>query len=291
MGLFGGSSSASSSSTNNSSIWDDPQIEQLVQNINYQIQYSNETLDPLNQYMQNALNYMLNPERFNTAKNLAQKGGAIWNTASGDFSKLKGITPAQMLSAFESGTQSLYGDASTFMAQQDQSIENSVMAEMGSSLAQNAETQHAGGAVAGSSAMNNSAMGILEGGAESIEGQESKVAAQILSAAARTTGSLEKGYLKSASNLVSGEFGMAGKILKAAAKSGSNAGHNYWNAALVEQAYEQKQTNVNRKNSMVNNNSPLMAQIAELAALLESGGASTSSTTSGTASMSGGGLL
>lgn len=290
MGLFGGSSSASSSSTNNSSIWDDPQIEQLVQNINYEIQYSNETLDPLNQYMQNALNYMLNPDRFNTAKNLAQKGGAIWNTATGDFSKLKGLTPAQMLSAFETGTQKLYGDASGFMQQQDQSIENNVMAQMGSSLAQNAETQHAGGAVAGSSAMNNSAMGIMEGGAESIEGQESKVAAQILGAAARTTGSVEKGYLRSASNLVSGEFGMAGNMFKAAAKSGNNAMSNYWNAALLEQAYEQKSTDVNRKNNMINNNSTLMAQIAELAALLESGGSSTSSTTTGSSKQSGWGV-
>ncbi len=291
MGLFGGSSSASSSSTNNSSIWDDPQIEQLVQNINYQIQYSNETLDPLNQYMQNALNYMLDPARFNTAKNLANKGASIWGTAKGDFSKLKGLTPAQMLSAFESGTQSLYNGASGFMAQQDQTIENNVMTSMGSSLAQNAETQNAGGAVAGSSAMNNSAMGIMSGGAQSMESQESKVAAEILGAAARTTGSLEKGYLKSASNLVSGEFGMAGNVFKAAAKSGNNAMSNYWNAALLEQAYEQKQTDVNRKNGMINNNSTLMAQIAELAALLESGGSSTSSTTSGTSSMSGGGLL
>lgn len=291
MGLFGGSSSASSSSTNNSSIWDDPQIEQLVQSINYQIQYSNETLDPLNQYMQQALGYMLDPDRFNTAKNLAGKGGQIWSTATGDFSKLKGLTPAQMLSAFESGTQSLYNDASGFMQQQDQSIENSVMASMGSSLAQNAETQHAGGAVVGSSAMNNSAMGILSGGAQSMESQESKVAAQILSAAARTTGSAEKGLLRSASNLVSGEFGMAGNMFKAAAKSGNSAMSNYWNAALLEQAYEQKSTDVNRKNNMINNNSTLMAQIAELAALLESGGSSTSSTTSGTSSMSGGGLL
>lgn len=291
MGLFGGSSSASSSSTNNSSIWDSAEIQSLVESMGYNINYDNEYLAPMNSDMQNFLNYELNPQRFNTAKALGTKAGNVWNTATSDFNKLKGITGSDLLSAFEGGTNKLYSAASGFMDQQDQAIEDNVMTSMGSDLAQNATTMNAGGAVAGSSALNSTAMGIKSGGAQSMESQESKVAENILSAAARTTGKGISSGIRGASSVVRSEFGMAGNLAKAGAKSGGKAASNYWDAALVNQAYTQKQANVNRKNWMINNNSTLMTNAAELMAFLESGSAATTSTTTGSSTVSGGGLL
>lgn len=291
MGLFGGSSSASSSSTNNSSTWDSQEIQDLVNSMGYAINYSNETLDPMNQYMQNFLDYELNPERFNTAKNLAGKGSKIWNQGVNDFNKLRGLTPEDIGNAWMGGVSKIYGKASGFMDQQDQAIEDQVSVQMGQEFAQNAETMNAGGAVAGSSASNNSAMGIMSAGAQSMETQESKVAANILNAAARVTGKGITTGLRSASNLVSGELGLGGAFAKAAAASGKSAASNYWNAALVEQGYEQKASNVARKNSMINNNTALMTDVAMLSALLQAAGVDTSSTTSGSSSVSSGGLL
>lgn len=288
MGLFGGSSSASSSSTNNSYTWDSQEIQDLVNSMGFNINYSNETLDPMNEYMQNFLNYELNPARFNTAKNLGAKASAIWSSAKGDLNNLKGITGADVLGKYEQGTSALFNYASGFMDQQDKAIEDSVTSQLGSDLAQNAMGNN--GAAYTSATVNGQTALVAQAG-NNMETQESEVASRILQAASKATGGAIKGAFRGEGSLLRGEFGAAGNMAKAAAKSGNNAASNYWNAALVEQAYTQKASNVARKNSMINNNSSLMNNVAELMALLQTAGTDTTSTTTGSSTVSGGGLL
>lgn len=292
MGLFGGSSSASSTSTNNSSTWGSQTIEDwLTNDFNSDINYQNESLLSLNPYIQNFLNYETSGQTFNNAQNVLGAGGQIFKQGLGRLEQAGSITPQAAYDALMTGAKGIYSSASGYMNTADTAIQNQVMASMGGELAQNAETMNAGGAVAGSSAMNNSAMGIQEAGAESMEEQESALAASIMKGSVRTVNNLAGSYAKTQNGITKSLLGIGGNVIKGGAKMQNNAMSNYWNAAVFEQAYAQKGENVARKNAMINSNIGVMEDMYWLQTMLQAQGIDTTSTTSGSSSVSGGGLF
>lgn len=291
MSLFGGSSSASSSSTNHSSTWDSGDIENRVQNMDYNINYQNEKWLDMNPYMQQFLDYELSPQAFNNAKNVIGAGGSIFKSGLSRLEQAGSITPQEAYAALYGGVKNVYSGMSGFMDNQDAAIQNQVMASMGGDLASNAQKQMGGQAVAGSSAMNNSAMGIQEAGAESMEEQESQLAMQVLKGSIKSVNNLASGYARAESGITKDLLGIGGNIIKGGAKMENNAMSNFWNAAVVEQAYAQKGEDVARKNGMINSNINIMEDMYWLQTMLQAAGIDTTSTTSGSSSVTKGGLL
>ncbi|ELP3919285.1 hypothetical protein QUQ16_000185 [Escherichia coli] len=288
MGLFGGSSSASSSSTNNSNTWNSQTIEDwLNTQFSSDINYDNESLLDLNPYLQNFLNYETSSSPFNTAKNVIGAGGQVFGQGMQRLQNAANVSPQDMYAALVSGTKGIYSSLNGFMTNEDNAIQNQVMAEMGSSLASNAETMNSG-AVAGSSAMNNSAMGIMESGAESMEQQESDLAASLLKSSARAVNNMAGSYAKAQSGVTNAMLGIGSNIIKGGAKMQNNAMSNFWNASLFEQAYAQKGANVARKNAMIKDNIGVMEDMYWLETMLQAAGIETSSTTTGSSTVSGG---
>ncbi|EDP9631363.1 hypothetical protein AFK16_000945 [Salmonella enterica subsp. enterica] len=291
MGLFGGSSSASSSSTNNSYTWNSQQIENFLDNMSTDINYTPENFLDANPYMQQFLDYELSPQGFNNANNIIGKGSQIFQQGYSRLQKAAGITPQEIYNGLYNGVKMVNGQMSGYMNQEDQAIQNQVMVGMGGDLAQNAETMNAGGAVAGSSAMNNTAMGIQEAGAESMEEQESELAASILKGSTRAVNNIASGYAKAQSGITKSILGIGGDVMKGGIKALNNAKSGYWNAAVVEQAIAQKQQDTSRKNAMINNNMGIMENMYWLEAMLQAAGIDTTSTTTGSSTVSGGGIL
>lgn len=291
MSLFGGSSSASSSSTNNSSTWNSGTIENWANSMDTNINYQNENWLDMNPYMQEFLNYELGPEAFNNAQNVIGAGGSIFKSGLSRLEQAGSITPQEAYAALYGGVKNVYSGMSGFMDNQDAAIQNQVMAQMGGNLANNAQKQMGGQSVAGSSAMNNSAMGIQEAGAESMEEQESQLAMQVLKGSIKSVNNLAGNYARAESGITKDLLGIGGNIIKGGAKMQNNAMSNFWNAAVVEQAYAQKGADVNRKNNMINNNIGIMEDMYWLQTMLQTAGIDTSSTTTGSSSVSKGGLL
>ncbi|EBG5613177.1 hypothetical protein FI206_02600 [Salmonella enterica subsp. enterica] len=291
MGLFGGSSSASSSSTNKSYTWNSQQIENFLDNMSTDINYTPENFLDANPYMQQFLDYELSPQGFNNANNIIGKGSQIFQQGYSRLQKAAGITPQEIYNGLYNGVKMVNGQMSGYMNQEDQAIQDQVMVGMGGDLAQNAETMNAGGAVAGSSAMNNSAMGIQEAGAESMEEQESELAASILKGSTRAVNNLASGYAKAQSGITKSIMGIGGDVMKGGIKALNNAKSGYWNAAVVEQGIEQKQEDVARKNANINGNMGIMENMYWLETMLQAAGIDTTSTTTGSSTVSGGGLL
>lgn len=291
MGLFGGSSSASSSSTNHSSVWDIDQIENEIQNLNTNINYTPESLLDLNPYLQQFLDYETSGQAFNTAKNVISEGGQIFSQGLNRLEKAGSMTPQGIYDALYQGVKAVNSSMQGYVNNQDQAIENKVMVTMGDNLAQNATMQNAGGAVAGSSAMNNSAMGIQEAGAESMEEQESQLAMKVLRGSASVVNNVAGNYAHIQNGVTNSLLGIGSNIIKGGVKANNNAMSDFYNAALFEQAYSQKGANVDRKNAMIIADLPIMEQQYLIQQLLQAGGADTTSTTSGSSSMSSGGIL
>ncbi|APY72374.1 hypothetical protein ZX68_000320 [Salmonella enterica subsp. enterica] len=291
MGLFGGSSSASSSSTNNSYTWNSQQIENFLDNMSTDINYTPENFLDANPYMQQFLDYELSPQGFNNANNIIGKGSQIFQQGYSRLQKAAGITPQEIYNGLYNGVKMVNGQMSGYMNQEDQAIQDQVMVGMGGNLAQNAETMNAGGAVAGSSAMNNTAMGIQEAGAESMEEQESELAASILKGSTRAVNNIAGSYAKAQSGITKSILGIGGDVMKGGIKALNNAKSGYWNAAVVEQAIAQKQQDTSRKNAMINNNMGIMENMYWLETMLQAAGIDTTSTTTGSSTVSGGGIL
>ncbi|HCT9982777.1 TPA: hypothetical protein OUD88_002867 [Enterobacter hormaechei] len=281
MGISGGSSNsnASSDSTNNSSTWNADDIENWLADFDNTINYQNEVLNPMNPAMQSILAFQLNPDHYNNAANVLNKGVGILGSAFTRMQNIAGLSGEDIMNGYKGAVGDLYNSASGFMAQQDQAIEDSVSAQMGQEFAQNAEIQNAGGAVAGSSAMNNSAMGILSGGAQSMETQESKVAESVLSSSARIVGNIGRAGLSEYNTITNTLLKTGGEIAKAGLKGENTAISNAWDAALVNQAYTQKQSNINRKNDMINSNIGIMEDMYWLDTMLQAAGIDTTSHT------------
>lgn len=288
MGLFGGSSSASSSSTNNSSTWNSSTIEDWLNGMDTNVNYNNETWLDMNPYMQQFLDYELSPQAFNNANNVISAGGSIFKSGLSRLEQAGSITPQEAYAALYGGVKNVYSGMSGFMDNQDAAIQNQVMAQMGGDLASNAQKQMGGQSVAGSSAMNNSAMGIQEAGAESMEEQESQLAMQVLKGSIKSVNNLASGYARAESGITKDLLGIGGNIIKGGSKMENNAMSNFWNAAVVEQAYAQKGQDVARKNAMVNGNIGIMEDMYWLQTMLQAAGIDTTSTTTGSSSVSGG---
>ncbi|EPT9873090.1 hypothetical protein ACVTW2_000675 [Escherichia coli] len=291
MGLFGGSSSASSTSTNNSYTWNSQQIEDFLNGMSTDVNYTNETFLDMNPYLQSFLDYETGGSEFRNAKNVMGRGEQVFSKGYNRLQNAASITPTQIYDALYQGVKGVNSSLQGYVSNEDSAIQNQVMASMGGELAQNAETMNAGGAVAGSSAMNNSAMGIQEAGAESMEKQESDLAMKVLRGSASAVNGLASGYARAESGITKSMMGIGANVMKAAAKMGNTAKSDYWNAALVEQAVAQKQANTSRKNEMINNNKGIMENMYYLETMLQAAGIDTTSTTTGSSSMSSGGLL
>ncbi|CEL82328.1 hypothetical protein BN1222_03590 [Klebsiella quasipneumoniae] len=291
MGLFGGSSSASSTSTNNSSTWNaDIMNDWATNDFNPNINYTNENWLDMNPYMQQFLDYELSPQAFNNAKNVIGAGGSIFKSGLSRLEQAGSITPQQAYEALYGGVKNVYNGMSGFQQNQEEAIQNEVMTTMGGELAQNATTYNSG-AVAGSSALNNSAMGIQEAGAESMEEQDSQLAMKILNGSIKAVNNLAGGYTRAESGITKDLLGIGGNIIKGGAKMENNAMSNYWNASVVKQAYAQKGEDVARKNAEINSNLPVMEDMYWLSVMQSLAGDKTSSTTSGSSSVSKGGIL
>ncbi|MDO3814245.1 hypothetical protein PL222_00845 [Salmonella enterica] len=290
MGIFagGGSSSSSSSSTadNHSYTWNSQQIEDFLNNMSTDINYTPETFLDANPYMQQFLDYELSPQGFNNANNIIGKGSQIFQQGYSRLQKAAGITPQEIYNGLYNGVKMVNGQMSGYMNQEDQAIQDQVMVGMGGDLAQNAETMNAGGAVAGSSAMNNTAMGIQEAGAESMEEQESELAASILKGSTRAVNNIAGSYAKAQSGITKSILGIGGDVMKGGIKALNNAKSGYWNAAVVEQAIAQKQQDTSRKNAMINNNMGIMENMYWLETMLQAAGVDTHSHSSGSSSTS-----
>lgn len=288
--ISGGSSHASSNASNHSYTWNSSTIEDWLNGMDTNIDYQNEDWLDMNPYMQGFLNYELSPQAFNNANNVMGAGGSIFKSGLSRLEQAGNITPQDAYAALYGGVKNVYSGMSGFMDNQDAAIQNQVMASMGGDLASNAQKQMGGQSVAGSSAMNNSAMGIQEAGAESMEEQESQLAMQVLKGSVKSVNNLAGNYARAESGITKDLLGIGGNIIKGGAKMQNNAMSNFWNAAVVEQAYEQKGQDVNRKNAMINNNIDVMENMYWLETMLQAAGIDTHSESSGSSSVSNGGF-
>lgn len=286
-GMSSNSSSSSSTSTNNSYTWNSQQIEDFMNTFNPEINYTNEKFLEANPYIQQFLDYELSPQSFNTAHNVIGTGLDIFQQGYNRLQKAAGITPQEIYEGLYNGVKMVNGQMSGYMNRADSAIQDQVMVSMGGELAQNAETQNAGGAVAGSSAMNNTAMGIQESGAESMEEQESQVAANILKGSIRSVNNIAGSYAKAQSGITNSIMGIGKNIINSGAKMFNNDMSNYWNAAVVEQDWAQKEQNTSRKNANVNNNLNLLDDYLWLDTMLQTAGIDTTSTTNSSSKSSG----
>lgn len=273
MGLFGSKHGSSTSSTN-STIWDYEMIEQLVGQGGQGIIYTPYQIAAPTQEMKNVINYETSGAAFNNAKNMAGKAGNVAQIFMQDAGKLKGLTGADIMNMYKSGTADLFNAASGFMANEDQAIEDSILTKYGSQSAQLAESTQ--GAFTSSAANAHSALAV--GATQSMESEESQLAAQLLTGSSRIAGSAIKGGIHGFSNMVGREGQMAAGLYKTAAKMGGNAMHNYWNAADAKWAYQNVVNHQNWKNEMIINNETGFTNLMWLQELLQSGGADTNST-------------
>lgn len=290
-GISGGtssnSSSSSSTSTNNSTTWNSQQVENFMNGFNPNIYYENEDFLDANPYLQEFLNYETSGQSIINARSAFETGEGIFKQGYGRLQKAAGISPADIWAAMEGGIKTVNGQLNGLMSNEYDAIQNQAMVSIGDNLAQNAETQNAGGAVAGSSAMNNSAMGIKEAGAESMESQESELAASILKGSVRAVNNFASAYARGESGITKSILGIGSDIMKGGINAMNKGASNYWNAAIFEQAMEQKSSDVNRKNNMINNNMGLLDEMVWLQTMLQTAGIDTTSTTKTTGSSSG----
>lgn len=274
MGLFG-SKHGSSTSTTNSTIWDAALIESLVTSGNAgNINYTPYQIADPTQEMKNVINYETSGAAFNNSKSMANKASSMGAIFSSDISKLKGITGEDIMNLYKSGTSDLFNAASGFMANEDQSIEDSLLAKYGSQSAQLAESTQ--GTFTSGAANAHSALAV--GTANSMESEESELAAKVMMNAANITGNAIKGGIRGYSNMIGREGQATAGLYKAAAKMTGNAVDNYWNAGLAKWAYQNAENHQNWKNEMIIDNKSGFSNLMMLEALLQSGGADTSST-------------
>lgn len=274
MALFG-SKHGSSTSTTNSSIWDAALIEQLVTSGNAgNINYTPYQIADPTQEMKNVINYETSGAAFNNSKSMANKASSMGAIFSSDISKLKGITGEDIMNLYKTGTSDLFNAASGFMANQDKAIEDNILAQYGSASAQLAETT--GGQF--SSGANNAHTAYATMASQGMESEESELASKVMMNAANVTGNAIKGGLRGYSNMIGREGQTTAGLYKAAAKMTGNAVDNYWNAGLAKWAYQNTENHQNWKNEMIIDNKSGFSNLMMLEALLQSGGADTSST-------------
>lgn len=277
MGMF--SKHGNASSTTHSTTWGAQYIEDILMNNQDgpQWYYEDETLAPINDQMQKILNYELSGKGIQNAGALGRKGKSILDAGISDWQKLAGISGQDVLTKWKGMASNAYNGASGFMQTQDQAIEDRVNAEMGSELAQSSEAN--GSQAAFTSGALNQKSAIVANSAESMETQESAMAMKIARAAASGSASA----ITSALRIKAGEAGMVSQaglgIIGTAASLGDKALNNMWQAGAFETAYNQKQTNINRKNNMINNNLPTLEKMQWFQAMEQAQGIDTTSTT------------
>lgn len=275
---WGGQSSSSTSDTH-SWTWNSSQIENMMNNFDPTIYWENKNIDPMNGTLRQMLDYMESGTAINNANNVLNWGNKAFGMGIDRLRKTAAITPEQYWNAISGGANKIYGEMSGWLEQQDTSIENNVAAQMGSEFAQNAEMQNAGGAVAGSSAMNNSAMYILAGGENSAASQEMQLNARVMSEALGTSTNMVRGYGRMENSLTNAALGIGSGALEVGAKMKGTATKNMWNAGLVDQLAAQLNTNNNRRNRMISGNLPLVEQELWLATELQAAGVDTNTHT------------
>lgn len=274
MGLFG-SKHGSSTSTTNSTIWDAAIVEQIAASGNAgTINYTPYQIAAPTQAMQEIINYETSGQAFNNSKSMANKAAGMGQIFSTDVSKLKGITGEDIMNLYKSGTSDLFNAASGFMANQDQAIEDSLLTKYGSQSAQLAEETQ--GAFSSGSANAHSALAV--GTANSMESEESELAYKMMTGAAGITGKAIKGGLRDINDIIGREGQATAGLYKVAAKMGKSAVNGMWNAGLAQWAYQNAENHQNWKNEMIINNQSGFSNLMMLEALLQSGGADTSST-------------
>lgn len=280
MGLFGHKGPSSSTSTTTSTTWNAKEIENFMSGWNPSIYYENESMAAVPAIMQEIVNYETSSSPFDRAKQLGEYGKRAGEIAYGDYQKLHSLTGDDLMGMLTKYSGELFNSASDFMAKQDSAIEDKVNAQMGQEFANNAEMQHGNnsGAV-GSSAMNNSAMGILSGGAQSMETQESQIAQEVMTGAVSMASSGIRGAIKGFSREIGAEAGLSGQLYKASAKAGNTALTNAWNAGATEWAMAQEMNNMQRHNDMINGNMNTIDEMMWLDGMLQAAGVDTTSTT------------
>lgn len=281
---WGGSSSSSTSDTH-AWTWNSDQIENFMNSFDPQIWWENKTIDPMNNTMRGVLDYMESGQSILNGRTVLGWGGNAFSTGIDRLKKEAGITPEAYFDAMQNGAKSIYSDFSGALNTADKNIENTVYANMGSEFANNAQMQMGGQSVAGSSAMNNSAMSILASGENSVASQEMKLNAEAMAEALGISGNLASGFAKGYSSLTNEALGIGKGAMGAGAKIMGKGISNMWNAGLIDQLAAQLNSNNNRKNNMISNNLPLVDDMMWLAAELQTSGIDTNthseSTTSG----------
>lgn len=277
MGLF--SHHGSSTSTNHSTTWNAGTIEGLVNSFNPDIDYIDEVIMQLNPSMQGILNYYESGSGLQNAKTIMGRGGDVMSQATSDFRKLRGLSGEDLLNAFTGATGKLFGEATDFMNQEFQAIEDNAAMTAAQTNAQNAMTNNAGGAVAGSSAAATQGLNTSAQMQADIEENEGKLAYSILKSSASIASSGLKGVLRSSENIIDQEFKAGADLYGVGGKLYESAMSNAWNASLIEQYNIQKTQDVDRKNEMIRGNLEMLEEYLDIAIQLQAAGVDTTSTT------------
>lgn len=273
-----GSHHGSADSTTTSKTWGADTIEQiLMSGQRPSWYYEDETLAPINPQMQQILDYELSENPFINARQVMARGGHLIDTDEGMWQELAGISGQDILTKWRDMTATGYNNASQFMQNQDKAIEDHVNAMMGSELAQSAEVN--GNQAAYTSGALNQKSAIVAQSAESMETQESAMAAKIARAAATGSASAINSGLRVKVAEATGMGSLGLGVIGTGAKMFDKALNNAWQAGSFETAYNQKQNNVNRHNDMINNNLPMIEEMQWFEAMLQAQGIDTSSTT------------
>lgn len=285
----GGSSSSSSTSdsTNHSYTWNSSLIEDFMRNYDPELFYQNHQILAPNQTINSLENYFTNPQRYQDAQNIINSGKTAFGQGVNILQQMSSYSPEQYMEALTGMAGNIYGMGSDWQAQQDEAIENKVMANMGSSLAQNATEMNAGGAVAGSSAMNNSAMGILSGGAQSMESQEAALANKMMGAATGMAGNILTTYGKGQRMAASAYLNMGEAGMKAGTSAEKAALNNAWKIGTLQQGGAQLAHMLARQDNMINNNMGFITDQIWLDEMLKTAGIDTTSQTHTSGSSSG----
>lgn len=287
-GIFGKSGSSSSTSDTHAWTWNSSDIENFMDQFDPEIWWENKTISPMNNTMRNVLDYMESGQAINNGKSVLGWGGNAFKSGISRLEKEAGVTPEAYFDAMQNGAKSIYSDFSGALSTADTNIENNVYANMGSEFANNAQKQMGGQSVAGSSAMNNSAMSILASGENSVATQEMKLNAEAMAEALGISGNLASGYARGYSALTKEALGIGKGAMSAGAKIINTGMKNEWNAGLVDQLAAQLNSNNNRRNNMISNNLPLVDDLMWLSAELQTSGIDTNTHSESTTSSSGG---
>lgn len=289
MGLLTGGGSATTSSTSHTTSWLDDLVEPIVTEFisgagGDGIKYTDSTVAGITPAEQAALDAFGSGAGITAGKNIAGAGGSL---ISSSIMEIENLLHGGAKQEFTQGVTSIYGGLDDWMNGQDTAIESDVYSEMGQAFGQTAQSNMASTSVAGSSAALNAQNSVLASGANEMVQRESKVSQEALKGAIGMTG-----------DAISGQLGLIDQLMKeghsifnTGTQIAGKAQANQFKAGLFEQYYNQEVANNDRKNSMINDNMGWLNFAALMSEVLPTAGIDTTTTSTGTSTQHGGGLL